>query len=45
MLLNEICDPRIERDVTGHSRRAETRFALGVIYPAAICLVNLTDAA
>jgi HK97 family phage major capsid protein len=25
--------------------RAETRFALGVIYPDAICLVNLTDAA
>jgi HK97 family phage major capsid protein len=25
--------------------RAETRFALGVIYPEAICLVNLTDAA
>ena len=25
--------------------RAETRFALGVIYPQAICLVNLTDAA
>jgi HK97 family phage major capsid protein len=25
--------------------RAETRFGLGVIYPAAICLVNLTDAA
>jgi len=24
--------------------RAETRFALGVIYPEAICLVNLTDA-
>jgi hypothetical protein len=25
--------------------RAETRFALGVIYPEAICLVDLTDAA
>ena len=25
--------------------RAETRFALGVIYPAAICLVDLTDSA
>jgi hypothetical protein len=25
--------------------RAETRFALGVIYPDAICLVDLTDAA
>jgi hypothetical protein len=25
--------------------RAETRFALGVVYPEAICLVDLTDAA
>lgn len=25
--------------------RAETRFALGVIYPEAVCLVDLTDAA
>jgi HK97 family phage major capsid protein len=25
--------------------RAETRFGLGVIYPEAVCLVNLTDAA
>ena len=25
--------------------RAETRFALGVIYPEAICLVDLTDSA
>lgn len=25
--------------------RAETRFAFGVVYPAAICLINLTDAA
>ena len=25
--------------------RAETRFALGVIYPEVICLVDLTDAA
>lgn len=25
--------------------RADTRFALGVIYPEAICLADLTDAA
>jgi hypothetical protein len=43
IMANPYSDTAFEYNQIAH--RAETRFALGVIYPKAICLVDLTDAA
>ena len=42
IMANPYADPAFEYNQIHY--RAETRFARGVIYPEAICLVNLTDA-